>query len=99
MNGARITEFIQQFRGCEEVFLFGMCYWFAHILTSRFGGEILYHAVDNHFIARINERLWDARGDVTSIYSREDLVLWDEYEKTDKAHYERIVKYCIQKER
>ena len=31
-----ILDFIDRFKGSEEVFLHGCCYWFAHILNDRF---------------------------------------------------------------
>ena len=46
-----IREFLEGMRngGTIETFTNGYCYWMAVILKERFGGEIMYNAVDNHF--------------------------------------------------
>lgn len=62
---AQILRFINLFGDTREVFLNGMCYWFAYILQARFGGETFYDQLDGHFVQKIAERLYDASGDVT----------------------------------
>ena len=90
-----IEEFIKLFSEAENVFLNNCCYWMAHILITRFGGEIVYDPVGGHFLSRINNKLWDIRGDVTSGY---ELVLtWETLRKQESAWAARIERDCIKK--
>jgi len=83
----------------EDVFLSGYCYYFALILQSRFGGEILYDPVEGHFVTAIydtyhNEyRLYDIRGEVTDKYKYKEL-----YSQQVWSTIPSIVKGCILKE-
>lgn len=60
-NGKR-TEVITTFtQGC--------CYWFAHILYTRFPiSWIMYDPTIGHFGCRICDRVYDITGDVTDRY-------------------------------
>lgn len=90
-----VLRFIEHFREAREVFLHGMCYWFAVILRDRFDGLIFYLPVENHFVTWIDGSFYDARGPVEP---DEAPVLWDVYAKRDPKHTARIVKDCILKE-
>lgn len=90
-----VNQFISYFNESRNLFLNGMCYYFALILKERFGGEICYSPVDNHFFSRIGNRLYDASGDVTDIYTV--FIPWDEYINIDPIHADRIIKSCILK--
>ncbi len=92
-----VLGFIRNFAGSERVFLEGMCYWFAFILKTRFGGEIFYDPVQGHFITKINGRFYDVRGDVTEGYAGCAVYPWDSYCLDDPKHRERIVQDCILK--
>ena len=93
-----ILDFIKQFRdlGAEECFSYGMCYWFAKILNSRFNGEfenaIVYDEVANHFGCLINERVYDITGDVTDKYQWS---YWSIYTAKDPALYRRLMRDCV----
>ena len=57
-----ILDFIEHFKGSEEVFLHGCCYWFAKILEMRFNGDgylvdIFHDPIENHFVARVIEEI------------------------------------------
>lgn len=76
-----------------ETFTCGACYWFARILCERFaedGAELCYDAVENHFVARINERLYDITGDVTGKY---EVIPWSQFD--DELEKARIERDCI----
>lgn len=92
-----ILRFISRFSGSIEAFTSGCCYWFAHILTTRFQGhaDIVLAVVENHFVARIKGRLYDVTGDVTEEYKNSVLVAWDQMDKYDSLQKERIVRDCI----
>ena len=88
-----VISFIRHFAGAEKVFLEGCCYWFAYILCSRFGGsEIWYDCVDNHFVARIDDRYYDVTGEVHGQF-----VSWSEYAASDPVHANRIIQACVLK--
>lgn len=52
-----VIDFIAHFKGAEDVFLNGCCYWFAFILQERFHGhgylvDIFYEPVEGHYVSR-----------------------------------------------
>ena len=52
-----VIDFISHFKGAEETFLHGCCYWFAFILQERFHEhgylvDIYHDPVVGHFVAR-----------------------------------------------
>ena len=89
MNTKEILDFISNFKGAEDTFLHGCCYWFAFILKERFHDrgylvDIFHEPVDGHFVARfivdspnpsVNDeaRFFDIRGDVTNFYNEDNL--------------------------
>lgn len=53
----QVLDFIAHFKGAEDVFLHGCCWWFAWILQERFHEhgwlvDIMHDPVVGHFIAR-----------------------------------------------
>lgn len=49
-------------------YLNGGCYVFAKALKSIIGGDILYLINDYHFVVKIENKLYDASGNVTKKY-------------------------------
>lgn len=52
-----VIDFISHFKGAEETFLHGCCYWFAFILQERFHEhgylvDIYHDPIVGHFVAR-----------------------------------------------
>ena len=52
-----VLKFIEHFKGSEETFLNGCCYWFAYILQERFHEhgyivDIFHDPIEGHFVAR-----------------------------------------------
>lgn len=93
-----IGNFIERFQktsktqNITEVFTCGCCYWFAHILCSRFSDAIMmYDPVMNHFMVGYDDRLYDITGDVTDQY---EAIPWKDFE--DELERQRIVDYCIE---
>ena len=86
-----VLDFIRNFKGSEDTFLNGCCYWFAFILCNRFPEAVMmYDPVINHFVTQIDGRLYDITGEVTQEYK---VVRWDTY--PDELEKQRIEKYCI----
>lgn len=55
-----VVDFVKHFKGSEEVFLNGCCYWFARILQDRFHEhgylvDIFHDPIEGHFLARFIE--------------------------------------------
>lgn len=74
-----------------EVFTLGCCYWFAYILCNRFeNAKMMYNPIINHFIAQIENRLYDITGDVTD---KHKVVEWEHFD--DELEKQRIMDYCI----
>lgn len=96
---ATILAFIAEFAGAKDTFLHGCCYWFAQILSVRFGGETVYEPIEGHFLQRIEGSLYDVRGDMTEAYRDAPLISWSGYETVDSLHYEHIYRDCVLKAR
>lgn len=102
----KVEKFIQEFKcaagdpgSIEMVFTSGYCYWFAHILTTRFAEEadteIMYDEIINHFGARINDKIYDITGDITDYYK---WIPFSELIKRDELLHKRLIRDCINKE-
>ena len=94
----RITRFIERFRGGEDVFLHGCCYWFAHILDYRFDLEcdtaIMYEPVEGHFITRIDNHFYDVRGDVTELYRGKPMYDICQLHHENSRLYDNLMRDC-----
>lgn len=95
-----ILDFINHFKGSEDVFLHGCCYWFARILHERFelvdnyDVDIMYEPVEGHFLSKIRNRFYDVRGDVTELYRGKPMYdLW-EMHKNDIKMYRHLMRDC-----
>lgn len=78
----------------DEVFTCGCCYYFAVILSERFGSDgavIMYAPKDNHFGTMIDGLVYDITGNVTSEY---EWIQWSLFD--DDLERERIIRDCIQ---
>lgn len=96
-----VEKFINKFKflhpiAAEDLFLYGDCYYFAIILKERFPDAIIkYLVIDNHFVAEIDGRLYDIRGDITDIVDMSQLISWSDMESYDELLYKRIIRDCI----
>lgn len=91
-----VISFINKFKSynksnvLEKTFLEGYCYYFALILKERFKeGKILYDKVENHFMFKYKNKLYDITGNATNKHKKENLS--EEWNST-------IEKQCILKE-
>ncbi len=93
-----ILNFISRFSGSENTFLHGCCYWFARILRERFSWEccveLVHEPIEGHFLARINGRLYDVRGDVTDMYVKRTLEKLSDVRYEDYQRYRRLMYDC-----
>ena len=98
-----IIDFIKRFKGSEDVFLHGCCYWFARILEERFAykycTQIIYAPIEGHFVTRIwnknsPSKLYDIRGDVTAIYKDSVLDSLEDIRRYDETHYTHLMRDC-----
>lgn len=94
-----ILDFINNFKDAQSTFLNGCCWWFAHILSVRFGGSTYHEPIENHFVQKIGNHFYDVRGDVTAQYANRHMDCFDTYENVDPCHYQRLVRDCVMKER
>jgi hypothetical protein len=97
-----VEHFIYKFKflnpsATEDLFLYGDCYYFSVILKERFKDRVIikYLMIDNHFVAEIDGRLYDIRGDVTDIVDQKQLIDWVEMKEFDELVYYRIIRDCI----
>ena len=98
-----VLDFIHQFAvfgtDVRDCFSNGMCYWFAHILKTRFqslDADIMYAPITNHIFCRIMNRYYDISGEYTPT---EAIYFWEYYGRYDKLERDRIERDCIRKER
>ena len=96
-NKIDVTDFLKRFHFSEDitdVFSNGCCYWFAKILYDRFslthGAVLMYDEVWNHFGTKVNGRVYDITGDVTSKYEWKP---WSDVD--DELLRARIIRDCI----
>ena len=88
-----VNHFIRQFNGAENVFINGMCYWFAFILQTRFEiGEIIYDSVAGHFMWMFDGGAFDVEGEHEL---PERFETWQEIKLTDDRRYLRILRDCV----
>lgn len=90
----------------EYTFYRGYCYWFAHILATRFEGEIWFNPSMVHFAAYIDNDLYDIYGKITpgmdpttGEYNpiNDNWIEWGEYQTNNHETVESIVNSCIKK--
>lgn len=94
-----IIDFIEEFKykykeEIEDVFSNGYCYFFAIMLKERFGGEIVYDPIQNHFALCRNLKKYDIIG-----YTNGHFENWESYQEKELLDTERIYKNCIYKEK
>lgn len=105
-----VVKFISHFKGSEETFLNGCCYWFAQILVERFDSRgyvatIFHEPVEGHFITRLikytgdnllesEERFFDIRGDVTDLYKDKYLEDMDLMSFNEERRWGRLLCDC-----
>lgn len=99
---SNVINFINDFKkkypeAMEDTFLHGYCYWFAIILESRFGGNICYEPIDNHFFTLIEDKYYDISGEVSPL--GKTIWAWEIYKMFDKLESERIERDCIRKDK
>lgn len=88
-----ILDFINRRWQINANWLDGNCYWFAHILVTRFSElEIYYLPVQGHFVAGNGIVFYDWTGVVVT--DEEPLALSD-IKQTDPLWYQRLVRDCI----
>lgn len=96
-----VLEFIQDFKKenpvvIEKLFFEGYCYYFSVILIERFGGEMWYLEIANHFITKIDGQFYDIKG---LVILPEKPALWTDFKVLDESHTRRIIRDCIKKKR
>ena len=98
----KIEEFINKFRTpeTEKVFTQGGCYWFAHILYTRFSmtlmkPEIWYNEVSDHFATMIGDKLYDITGKLKRTGNK--WIKWDEYRTIEPSYSDVVIRDCILK--
>lgn len=95
-----VTDFICGMRndGTMHAFLEGYCYWFAHILYSRFlpyvKTYIMYNQILGHFATSINGKLYDITG---RIEDDGNWVEWEQWKKDEPCYSKVVERDCILK--
>lgn len=89
-----ILDFIdRRFASTDANWLNGNCYWFAHILCSRFNYlDLYYEPIIGHFYAGYNNQYYDWTGMVKPQYSP---ILLSKIEKEDILWYNHIIRDCV----
>lgn len=96
-NERDIIDFIQRRWKKDSKFLDGNCYWFAHILATRFPQlEIYYLPITGHFVAGNGEAFfdWQGRKNIWDYY-HETPMKFEEIKEQDELYYNRLVRDCI----
>ena len=99
-DDSEVVDFIRGIRndGTMHAFLEGYCYWFAHILYSRFlpyvRTYIMYNQILGHFAASINGKLYDITG---RIEDDGNWVEWEQWKKGEPCYSKVVERDCILK--
>lgn len=93
MGNVEILDFInRRFPENNGNWLYGNCFWFAHILKTRFpSGEIWYEPIIGHFIFKYDDYFYDWRG----LFLQDTSVAFKFNKEYDYSLYDRLVKFCI----
>ena len=71
----------------------GNCYWFAHILVSRFPRlKIYYLPIEGHFVAGDSINFYDSTG---RIELQEIPLLLSQIEQDDIVWYKKLMRDCV----
>jgi hypothetical protein len=89
-NKDEVLHFISTFKGSEHTFLNGNCFWFAHILNSRFGGYIVYDVIDDHFYTEIDNIFYDIKGIEEINVDEKSIFYWSKIYEYDSNVFNRI---------
>lgn len=98
-NREKIIFFITEFKKFDnnnaivKTFTIGYCYYFALILSHRFGGKILYDKNEGHFVTKIGRYIYDINGDITEKYKNTKLLEEKEWKENEQIVYGCIKKY------
>ena len=93
----KVLQFIKAFSNFGDdvidCFTCGNCYWFAHILSTRFQGLIVYDVIANHFGCQVGADVFDITGIVNNQYHWQD---WYSLEQEyDPLVISRIYRDCV----
>lgn len=94
-----VLTFINKFKiahkeELEDVFIHGYCYWFAHILATRFKGTLYYNPVKIHFATMIKDKLYDITGEIKD---KTNWMTWTQYQEEEHEIAMDITRSCILK--
>ena len=95
---SEILSFIKVFHSPSNEILFKdcACYWFSHILHTRFPDScIMYNPHQVHFATKINGTIYDIEG---IIEDDSEYIDWEEY-STYADDIDMIISNCINLER
>lgn len=93
MKHQMVEKFIKERFNTNCNWLDGNCYYFAIILKARFPQAIiLYDVINGHFVADIDNELYDWSGKISN---NSKYVIWDQIDNYDSLVKERIIRDCI----
>lgn len=88
-----VVEFIKRRWLLDSHWLDGNCYWFAHILITRFPHlDIYYLPIEGHFVVGDGINFYDWTG---LVILEEKPWLFSYIKETDPSWYSHIVRDCI----
>ena len=95
MKEKEILNYIwRRWSGTDANWFNGNCYWFAHILQTRFPElRIYYFPIEGHFVAGLNNVFFDAAGEYAA--SGQPFYDFEELEKEDPSLYNRLIRDCV----
>lgn len=91
----QILKFIDGLKEAKNIFSNGYCYWFAHILQNRFGGEIWYVPAENHFYCQIKNNFYDVNGVHKTLINQ--AFRWEAFLLFDPKNYKTVYRDCVLK--
>lgn len=79
-----INNLVKSTKKTRHFYLNGGCYVFGKLLQEIVGGDLIYLVSEYHFVLRLNNKLYDASGNVTNKYKSAKFISEQEFLQRDK---------------
>ena len=81
-----ISDLASRLNNSVTYFLHGGCYIFAKQLRDTIGGDLFYLLDDYHFVVKVDDKFYDASGNVTKKYRDSRMITESEFLKRSKLN-------------
>ena len=90
-----ISDILTQSQKPVSFFLTGGCLWFAKVLQNKVGGSLRYLTEEAHVCLELEQRLYDATGNVTNKYKNSKYISEEELKKRPRLLKELLQQVSV----